>query len=180
MNLANALNGQTQGFEISNLKRLNSVDNYPLIIKEDTTNFCRFNIMPEKFVEETLFIQEYHIYSDRIEAIFDRHYCSDMLKSPSHLVVFTMLAHTQKLLYVYLCYLLDKSYNTNESEKLKIWATKIDIDLPKLVTDTHNIIQTLKILNLEKNKPKQYITQFITNVSERIIINSTCNIYDIE
>ncbi len=166
--------------EICDNTKLSILNESPVIIIENTKNNCKFNVMPDKYVEETLFVKEYKLFQDKIEAVFDREYYSDMEKSPNHLVFLTFLVHTQKMLYIYLMYLFNKEYSPFAKEKIKIWATKIDIDLPKLVTNEKNVTQTLRLLSLIETKPKQYITEFTSFVEGRLCLRAKCNIYDIE
>jgi hypothetical protein len=150
-----------------------------IFINEKTSNVCRFNVMPGKFVEETLFIKQYRIYDNFIEADFERQYHSDMVKSPDHFVFLTALSHTQKMVYVYLCYKFGITYDPFTPEKIKIWATKVEVDLPKLITNT-NVTQKLEVISLTKVKEKQYITEVLNSVTERMRIRAICNIYLID
>ncbi len=149
------------------------------IIRENTSLSCRFNVMPEKFVEETLFIKEYKILDNTVEAVFERKYHSDMLKSPNHFVFLTALSHAQKMIYVYLCNKFGIDYDPYMPEKFKIWATKVEIDLPKLVTD-EKVTQRLEVLSLLPVRDKQYTMDLISHVGDRIKIQATCAIYCVE
>lgn len=148
----------------------------PVIIEENTSLSCRFNVMPDKFVEETLFIKEYKVFDNVVEATFVRRYHSDMVRSPDHLVFLTALSHAQKMIYIYLCSLFEMPYAPHQPEQFKIWATKVEIDLPKLVTDTE-VTQRMEVLSLTQVKDKQYVIEILSTVQDRIAIRAKCTIY---
>lgn len=148
----------------------------PIIINESTHISCRFNVMPEKFVEETLHIKEYKIFDNIVEAKFERRYHSDMLKSPDHFVFLTALSHAQKMIYVYLCHKFEIHYDPYLPEKIKIWPTKVEVELPKLITDTE-VLQKLEVISLTPVKDKQYVMELVSSVADRMSIRAMCNIY---
>ena len=71
-----------------------------------------------------------------------------MIKSPNHLIFLTSLVHLQKMIYIYMSYELGFSLSLNKEEHMKIWPTKINIELPKLITKNKDITQTIKITSL--------------------------------
>lgn len=152
----------------------------PIVIKEDTTNFCRFNVMPGKFVEETLFIKEYRIQGNSIEAIYDRQYHSDMARSPDHLIYLTFISHAQKMLYIYLCQHFGFTYEPYGAEKLKFWATKVSTELPKLIRETRDVKQTLEVQSLKELKPNQYHVEVIVKANDVISSRVEGMVYLIE
>ena len=115
-----------------------------------------FNILPNKNVKESIYVKKYILNKRNIKAVFDRHYLNDMIESPSHLVFLTSLVHLQKMIYIYLCYEFGFSINLNGRENLKIWPTKLNIELPKLITDSKDIVQSIRINSLRKIDKKTY------------------------
>ena len=136
-----------------------------------------FNILPNKNVKESIYVKKYILNKRKIEAVFDRKYVNDMIESPSHLVFLTSLVHLQKMIYIYLCYEFGFSINLTGKENLKIWPTKLNIELPKLITDSKDIVQTIEINSLRKidkktyfGKCKSYINGF-PSIKANAIIN---------
>lgn len=111
------------------------------IIEEFTTNNLVFNVMPNKNVEESLFIKQYRIGENYIEGHFDRSYTSSMQNSPSHLVSLSVMIHWQKIVYVYCCYQLGLKYDPFGPELVKIWPTKTNMRLPKLEVEEVGLVQ---------------------------------------
>jgi hypothetical protein len=137
-------------------------------IEENTTIFSQFNVMPGRPVEETLFVKEYRINDRYIEATFDRQYKSSMLESPDHLIFLTALAQAQKLLYVLLCHEFGLDYDPYQDERLKIWPTKLHINLPKMVTKTTDLVQTMTIKKLEKASSGKYYVHLSSAIEHLI------------
>lgn len=120
------------------------------VIHEQTEVAMAFNIMPDRPVRETLFIREYRIWNQYIEATFDRSYSSSMERSPSHLIFATALAHTQKMLYVYACHHFDAPYDPRGPERFKIWPTKVDVRMPKMVRQESDIVHCLHVASIKQ------------------------------
>lgn len=118
------------------------------VIRDDSTVRCAFNVMPGREVEETFFIHEYRLWHRYIEAEFDRKYISQMAHSPSHVVFLTALTHTQKMLYVYMCHELGIPYEPNGPERLKLWPSKVEVRMPKMITSETGIVHRLHITDL--------------------------------
>ena len=55
-------------------------------IYENSHQSLKFNIMPNRAVEETLLIKKYMVTENRIEVKFDRKYKTQMVSSPDHLI----------------------------------------------------------------------------------------------
>ncbi|MBC8213380.1 MAG: hypothetical protein ISR90_03005 [Candidatus Marinimicrobia bacterium] len=147
------------------------------VYKENTKNHISFNVMPGMQVEETLFIKEYRILEDGIEAVFDRKYFTLMAKSPNHLIFVTALVHLQKMLYVYMCHRLGLKYNPLGPEKLKIWPTSLNIEMPKLVTKKSDIVHKIKISEVTKTGPKSYYITATSDVEGTIEINGEAAVF---
>ncbi|MEM7192787.1 MAG: hypothetical protein AAF405_07985, partial [Pseudomonadota bacterium] len=101
-----------------------------IVVPEAVDNEMTFNVMPERPVKEVLHIREYRLGDHYAEAHFDRSYHSSMLKSPSHLIFLSAVAHLQKIVYVYACHHLGLEYDPHGPEKLKIWPTTVNIEMP--------------------------------------------------
>lgn len=146
-------------------------------LNESSSNLCYFNVMPNKFVKEELNIKTYKISTNKIEAIFDREYHSDMRKSPSHLIFLSVLIHSQKMFYIYLCHHFNIPYQSNGEERLKIWPTWMEVNLPKLITNEKDIKQTVTLDSLTMLKPKQYQADTHVQVSDRMWMKVRSHIY---
>ena len=96
----------------------------------------RFNVMPERFVQETLLTKEYKIWKGYAEAVFDRDYKSEMAASPDHLIFLTALTHTQKLAYVYMAHELGFGYEPGAVERFKFWPTDVRVTMPQMVSQS--------------------------------------------
>jgi hypothetical protein len=118
-------------------------------VREATRVRMAFNVMPDKPVEETLFIREYRIWDRYIEATFDRQYVSSMEKSPSHLIFATALAHTQKLLYVYACHEFGVPYDPYGPERFKLWPTKVEVKMPQMVREEADLVHCLYLTDIK-------------------------------
>jgi acyl carrier protein len=117
------------------------------VVPAKETVDLRFNVMPSRFVQETLFTKEYRIWSGYAEAIFDRDYKSEMVASPDHLIFLTALTHTQKLAYVYMAHELGFSHDPKTTEKFKFWPTDVRVSMPQMVTENENLRQQLWIFD---------------------------------
>jgi hypothetical protein len=104
---------------------------------------CRleFNVMAGRPVAETLHIKRYDVSGDYVRAVFDRSYHSSMLASPSHLIFLTALVHLQKMLYMALAHRWGLDYQADGPELLKIWPTSIEVKIPELVVEEHDLVQ---------------------------------------
>jgi len=137
---------------------------------ENSTLRVLFNVMPGRDVEESLAIRECRVWSRYVEATFDRTYQTQMLQSPDHLVVLTAMAHTQKLTYLCMCHELGIEYDPLKPERMKIWPTNVRISLPRLVTETKDLVQSLWLLNISKRSDKIYDTTVLTRVNQMEIV----------
>lgn len=140
------------------------------VIKEKTYSQLVFNVMPNKPVEEVLKIKEYRIWNRSIEARFDRSYHSSMDKSPSHLIFLSSLVHLQKMLYVYFCHEFGIDYDPFGPEKLKIWPTKVDVNMPKMITETEDLKHQVIIDNFMQTKSNAYYGSSTSFINDNMII----------
>ncbi|MCC6228318.1 MAG: hypothetical protein IT432_03730 [Phycisphaerales bacterium] len=141
-------------------------DGVPTVIRESSTIDMAFNTMPERPVRERLELREYRIWDRHIEAEFDREYSSSMRNSPQHLILFTALAHTQKLLYVWGCQHFGFKYESGASEQFKMWWTKTTIRMPKLVTTQRACVQWLYVDELKRLRDKKFVCRGLMGVED--------------
>jgi hypothetical protein len=137
------------------------------VISDASTVRCAFNVMPNREVEETFFVREYRLWHRYMEADFDRTYLSQMAHSPSHIIFLTALTHVQKMLYVYLCHELSIPYEPDGPERMKLWPSKVNVRMPKLVTTEQGIVHRLHITSLRRygdTKLKVVVRSKIDNV----------------
>jgi hypothetical protein len=146
------------------------------IYRENTTNSIIFNVMPCRIVEETLYLKEYRVWPRYAEATFDRRYESQMRNSPNHLIFLTLLAHTQKLLYVCLSEELGFEYSQTSAERFKIWPTVVRISMPALVRQSEGIVQRLWITDVTKQADRQSLVRGRSSV-ETIDIGFECSVF---
>jgi acyl-CoA synthetase (AMP-forming)/AMP-acid ligase II/acyl carrier protein len=139
------------------------------VIPETTVNRMEFNVMPGRTVREDLLIKEYRIWRRYIEATFDRKYHSEMLASPDHLIFLTALAHTQKILYVYLCHEWGFPYDPNAPERFKLWPTNIRVWMPKLVTQSKDMVQRCWMTELKQVADKRFLVRARTSYDSMVI-----------
>ena len=79
----------------------------------------RFNILPDKFVEEILVINRYVVEENKIKVYFDRLYKTDMKKSPNHYIFLSSLINLQKMVYLLMCERFNIKYSEHDDEKFK-------------------------------------------------------------
>ena len=126
------------------------------IIQEDTRNHISFNVMPDRPVEETLFIKEYRIWPNYMETVFDRQYKSSMIHSPDHLIFLSLLVTCQKSMYVYVCNALGIPYGPRDPERVKIWPIDVKVVLPKMVRTKNNLVHSIRFSPLRKVDEGKY------------------------
>ena len=124
--------------------------------KADARCNIEFNILPYRDVSESLIANRYILKNRYIKAFFSRKYKTDMLDSPDHLIFLTSLVHLQKMIYIYLCYEFGYPITLSGKEKLKIWPTKINIDMKNMITQNKNLSQSIEIKALKKTGKKSY------------------------
>lgn len=114
------------------------------------SSHSKFSIMPNRMVEETLTITEFFIEGDLLTAKFNRTYSNQMRNSPSHLTLTTIPLQTQKLGYLLFCSKLGIDTTLEDDELFKIWPNKLDIQLDFLINKENDLIQTIKVIKLDK------------------------------
>ncbi len=166
-------------------KIFSSKDLYPKEIEidvlgtEQSSSSIMFNILPGKNVKEDIIVKKYILRERYIEAVFDRNYQSDMAQSPDHLIFLSTLIHLQKMIYIYLCYEFGLSMKLEENEKLKIWPTNININMPKMITDTEDISHAIKIKSLRKTGSKTYFGKCESSINGIVRISADALVYTI-
>lgn len=149
----------------------------PEIVRDESVCEIRFNVMPDRPVEEQLRLKEYRVWDRYVEAQFDRTYRSTMEKSPDHLIFLTALTHSQKMIYLALCREFGFAYKPQGKELLKIWPTKVEVRMPKLCDDTEDVVQELRILELKQFDAMTYKVRIESRVGGAIHIAAECPVY---
>ncbi len=148
------------------------------VFADNCTNLLSFNVMPNRQVNETLNCSRYEFSGNYGEAFFCRSYQTEMERSPDHLSAPMFQIHTQKMVYAYLCHYFDLKYAPLEKEKIKLWATKLEMKLNRLVRTSENLIQKLWVSSLKTLDDGSYCIELCTTVDDdAIIMNATANIY---
>ena len=146
---------------------------------DQSSSSIMFNILPGKNVKEDIIIKKYILKERYIEAVFDRKYHSDMAQSPDHLIFLSTLVHLQKMIYIYLCYEFGLSMKLEDNEKLKIWPTNININMPKMITETEDISHAIKIKSLRKTGSKTYFGKCESSINGIVRISADALVYTI-
>ena len=156
--------------EVSKYKYPDSLD----IIMSNKMDYSSlvFNVLPKKNITEKINVKKYCLKKRFIEAIFDRKYSTDMIHSPDHLIFLSSLIQLQKMIYIYLCYEFNLNINLSDKEKLKIWPTNINIDMPRMITKKTNLSQKIKIKNLRKLSNHSYFGKCESNIENLIHITA--------
>ena len=149
------------------------------VILEKTVNHLTFNVLPDRQVSETLFIKEYRIWEGYIECSFDREYRTTMSRSPDHLIFLSSLIHLQKLIYVYMCHRLDLPYDPFEPEVLKVWPTRAECRIPKLVRERADLIQTFHVQSLTRRNDGNYLLTGLSYSQGCLEISGAATIFPI-
>ena len=149
------------------------------IINENSEQILQFNVMPNKNVNEKLKINRYIVEDNKIQVFFDRDYQTDMLKSPNHFIFLSALINLQKMIYILMCKHLNIKYSPLESEKLKIWPIKTDIDMNGMIRKKKNVMQDFKVKNIEKISNNKYILKGVSTSESTIKISGSALVYKI-
>ena len=150
---------------------LNNNYNQPkIILKEWTQQKLSFNVLPDRNIDENLFIKEYRIWDGAIEAVFDRSYESEMIASPDHLTFISALINLQKMVYIYMHHHLNIKYDPQGEETLKVWPTELNISLPKLLTDVTDITHRLNVKSIRKLNHNKFYIDADTFIEDSLII----------
>ena len=147
------------------------------IIKDHSRQNLRFNVLPDKFVEETLIIDRYVIDDIKIEVYFDRLYKTDMKKSPNHYIFLSSLINLQKMIYLLMCKRFNIKYSDYDDEKFKIWPLQTDIEMKGMVRDSINIMQDFIIDDFKKISDKKYYIHGKSSTNSIINITGSALVY---
>lgn len=150
------------------------------VVPDNFKNDLAFNVMPDRMVRETLTVREYRVGDKYIEALFDREYTSEMLRSPDHLTAPLVQIHSQKLLYAYLCHHFNLPYSPTGPELLKIWCTRFTMELPKLVREGRDLLQKMHILRIDDRGDKRFEVEIKTDIENIITMHAVAAVYIIE
>ena len=143
----------------------------PFIISDKAIQKIRFNVMHDKHVEEILYIKEYRVWDNAIEAIFDRDYYTEMAASPDHLIFLSALVNLQKMVYIYMHYYLDIDYSVSDEEKIKIWPTDLNLSMPKMIFDKKNVKHRMDIKSIKYVGDGKYYVIANTHVNDIVKIS---------
>lgn len=146
-------------------------------IPERVDNEMTFNVMPDRPVTEILHIHSYRVGDRYAEAHFDRSYHSSMLKSPSHLIFLSAVAHLQKIIYVFACHHLDLGYDPSGPEKLKIWPKAVNVEMPKMIRNETDLVHRVYFDEFEHLGEKRYYIKTRSNVNGLLHINGETPLY---
>jgi hypothetical protein len=141
-----------------------------IIVNEWAQQKLSFNVLPDRNINESLFIKEYRIWDGVIEAIFDRSYESEMIASPDHLTFLSALINLQKMVYIYMHHHLNIKYDPHGKETLKVWPTELNISLPKLFTDVKDITHRLNVKSIRKLNQNKFYIDADTFIEDSLII----------
>jgi len=135
---------------------------------------CRleFNVMAGRPVTEVLHFRSYEVNEAYARGVFDRTYTSAMKASPSHLVFLTALVHLQKMLYMILCRRWELTYDANGPEQLKIWPTNIEVKVPELVVEEHDLVQEAWLRELREVRGGRCRFVIETRIASTMIVVS--------
>jgi len=147
------------------------------IIKDYSRQNLRFNVLPDKFVEETLIIDRYVLDDNKIEVYFDRLYRTDMKKSPNHYIFLSSLINLQKMIYLLMCERFNIKYTDQDDEKFKIWPLQTSIELKGMVRDSINIMQDFLIDDFKKISDKKYYVHGKSSTNSIINITGSALVY---
>ena len=147
------------------------------IIKDHSRQNLRFNVMPDKFVEETLIIDRYVVDNNKIQVYFDRLYKTSMKKSPDHYIFLSSLINLQKLIYLLMCERFNIKYSEHDDEKFKIWPLQTSIEMKGMVRDSLNIMQDFIIDDFKKINDRKYYIHGKSSTKSIINITGSALIY---
>ena len=146
------------------------IDSEPKIINDKAIQKIRFNVMTDRHVEEILYIKEYRLWDNAIEAIFDREYYTEMTASPNHLIFLSALVNLQKMVYVYMHHYLGLDYLEDKVERIKIWPTDLNLNMPKMIFDSNQLCHRMDIKSVKYVGDNKYYIIADTNVNNTIKI----------
>ena len=147
------------------------------IIKDYSRQILRFNVLPDKFVEETLIIDKYVVDDTKIQVYFDRLYKTDMKKSPNHYIFLSSLINLQKMIYLLMCERFNVKYTEHDDEKFKIWPLQTDIEMKGMVRDSLNVMQDFIIDDFKKISDKKYYLHGKSSTKSIINITGSALVY---
>ena len=148
-------------------------------IIEKSEQLLQFNVLPRKNVTEKLIFEKYIVSKNKIQAFFSREYQTEMAKSPNHFIFISALINLQKIIYILMCKHFNVEYNSNGSEKFKIWPIKTDVQINGMIRKTTNIIQDFEIESIQELAKNKYMLTGVSSSESTIIIKGSAIIYKI-
>jgi len=146
-------------------------DNPKIIINDYSEQALSFNVLSNKNITEILTIKNYKIWDGSIEATFSRKYETDMAASPNHLIFISALINLQKMVYIYMHHFLNIKYQPDGDETLKVWPTDLNISIPKLYTNEHDIVHRLDVTSIRNIGKNRYFMNADTFIEDSLSIS---------
>ena len=147
------------------------------VIKENTSHKIAFNIMPNNIIQEELIIKNYKIWDNSIEVNFDHKISNQEKNNLSYLTLLSIQIQIQKLIYIYMCYKLGFKYDPSAPEVLKIWPTRVDCKVSRMIRNNKSLRQVLYFERLEKTGDGVYFSSGTSIVNNAMVIYGEVNVY---
>ena len=154
-------------------------DTPPLLIVGGAELSVAFNVYDGLPVRERLLLKQYKIWRRDVEATFDREYSSAMLRSPDHMIFLTAMVHLQRMAYMWICCELAGTYDADAPEQFKIWPVSMNCSMPRMVRDSFDVIQTLKVVSFDARVDGSYLMTGVSTVGGGIRIEATAAVFSI-
>ena len=122
-------------------------------------------------------MKEYRIWRRDVEATFDREYSSAMVRSPDHMIFLTAMIHLQRMAYMWVCCELAGTYEAEAPEQFKIWPIAMNCSMPRMVRDSFDVIQTLKVVSFDARADGSYLMVGVSTVGVGIRIEATATVF---
>jgi hypothetical protein len=79
--------------------------------------------------------------------------------------------------YLYMCYEFQLPYEPFSPERLKIWPTAVNVEMPKMLTEKEALVHRLAIKKVRTQGDKRYFAESQSNVNDLIKIQASAFIY---
>lgn len=146
----------------------------PSIIK--SISKTEVQVMPNRSVHEELELEKVLISDKFIRGEFKHRYNSEMARSPKHLTVIGIPVQTQKLFYIWACDYLMLDLDLQGNEKVKIWPTDVNIEIPdRLCDDRHT--QDILVEEFNLLAPDKYFFRIKSVVNDSMKLSSSGYLY---
>jgi hypothetical protein len=152
----------------------------PLLIVGGAELSVAFNVYDGLPVRERLLLKQYKIWRWDVEATFDREYSSAMARSPDHMIFLTAMVHLQRMAYIWICCELAGTYEAKAPEKFKIWPITMNCSMPRMVRNSVDVIQTLKVVSFDARVDGSYLMAGVSTIGGGIRIDATAGVFPID